>query len=273
MNKLFFIISFIFILFSQQAFAQTNEEFLNYSEAKLFSTKYQNESVQKRLNRLEKNLYGTAKNNLSVEQRINNLKKLPVFSIAAPVKKTAIKTQNSTKTVKTSSYPMIDKMEQKVLLKTFKTDDIYNRLSRLEQALYKRTFPENTLSARTDNLCSTVFKTTPKIKEDVDEKSLNPLISELETSILKTTYPNENSYQRIQRLEKTIYNQTYDDDELYTRMERLVSVSEGLNPTASNSIQQTNLYGVNYTNSPQQQTLNSSDILPTLFLLLLGLCI
>lgn len=93
------------------------------------------------------------------------------------------------------SYPKISQLEMATFRRTYERENIYNRLTRLENKLLRRNFSNMPLATRVDNLLANV---DPGIMYGISSNE----ISKLERKILGQTYTYEDTDSRITRLEK-----------------------------------------------------------------------
>jgi hypothetical protein len=232
----------IFQSFALQIYAFTSNEYVSLIEKDLFHVQYNKEPLKERLGRIEKEVYGK-KYNITTEQRISRLKQVFHYNepIKTAVKKTTAKNNikkvnnkivatKPTATVVLASYPKVTELEKKVFQKSYEKENVYNRLDRLEMAVlkYKTTY---SLADRTDNLESSILGgnavvNTPQVNKASEIiPNSNEKISNLETQILKTTYPNDPSDVRVSRLELSVFNKTSPEDEIQQRIERIEAVA------------------------------------------------
>ena len=95
----------------------------------------------------------------------------------------------------TENYPKINTLESNLFKRTFERENIYKRLARLENRLFKEAYPNLPLSTRVDNILNNV---DAGIMYNISTKEL----AKLETKVLGRTYSNDDTESRITRLEK-----------------------------------------------------------------------
>jgi len=144
-------------------------------------------------------------------------------------------------------YPVVDEMETKVLGQSYKKEDIYKRLGRLETKIFS-SVSKKTLSDRVDDLSKIVTGSNNNSEEDdyssprsssfssdnesysesyspsSDDESLNNLLNQMEKQLLNQVYPNDTRETRVARLERYLFNNSSDEYSMNERMERLATV-------------------------------------------------
>lgn len=133
-------------------------------EKSIFGVEYPTQSDEARLNRIEEEIYG-AKTTNSTAQRIEKLSK----DISADLIGQEIKPKKDTfaqdddeikevvpKSDKSVNYPIVNALEQKVFLKDFRSNEINQRLTNLEQKIFKKTYNDD-LNTRVDRLKATIM--------------------------------------------------------------------------------------------------------------------
>ncbi len=227
MNKTIFALCLL-CLFSCCAFSMT-PSLLKISgiEKQLFGYEYKNDSEINRINRIEKYLYGKTFSNVT-DKRLNKIA-LDIGYIEP--EKTANKAQSSEK-ISTASipsyekedptvqYPIVDKIETKVFNKSFNGENIYSRVSKLENKVFGKTSSDN-LSNRVNKLRLSV---------------LDPVSSD--DFVTGAAIPTENYYDSISSM--------YDDD-----------VAETYGKTSS-SKRQNNSFSNNYSSQPSQSSVRNN---------------
>ena len=138
-------------------------------------------------------------------------------------------------------------METKVLGQSYKKEDIYKRLGRLETKIFG-SVSKKTLSDRVDDLSKIVTGSNNNSEEDdyssprsssfssdnesysesyspsSDDESLNNLLNQMEKQLLNQVYPNDTRETRVARLERYLFNNSSDEYSMNERMERLATV-------------------------------------------------
>ncbi len=270
MKKLL-IITFIILLFNGTiSFASVTDD-IRAIESNIFGYEYSNESDSKRIERIEKHLYGEKRSG-SVKQRLENIqndagyvvveKKQPdkVEITATPTNKQQQQPQQMQQQMQQQTaeqnkqrremtalkedasveYPMVDKLEQAIFSTTYKKDDIYTRLDRLEQKVFNKVSNQD-LNTRVDRLASIVNPTKTKTRdnynytsqdmdkyyansglEPVNNQSLPFQLSALEQDILRSNYMNDNISSRLTRLEQKLFKRTFPTDSDITRLQRIM---------------------------------------------------
>lgn len=173
-----FFVMFLVNLFSHSAFCQSQYGAkLSEIEKNYYGYTFGGDD-ESRLTRLEQAVYGSTIKQ-STQSRVNKLYKDLNISTqssklttggAAPVNNSKSFVQNiGPKADSNIKYPIVDKMEQQILQKTFANEDIYNRLSRLE----KQVFPNQnkstlSLNERVDALRGKILGGTKVATVDID---------------------------------------------------------------------------------------------------------
>jgi len=231
------------ILFINPCFAAVQDKypFVSAVEQRLFGTKFQGESVDKRLNRIETNVFGL-KNSGTVTVRITKLQtvfgqinvpsKPAVNTKIKPVSKinTTQKIQNEDSNIK---YTIVDEMEKKILNRTYTKDNIYRRLSRLETVVFSGTI-NAPLSERVERLKLAIFGNSKTANNNnnnsfeespqLSDESVRLLLDRMENDVFSTSYPNEPVESRLSRLETKLFNSASPEDPVNDRIERLSAV-------------------------------------------------
>lgn len=298
--KRFGILLFIFALllsggqsFAQEQFSST----LTRLEKSLFGVDFSTQSDSARLKRIEEVVYGQASSSpLSV--RVEKLSKdLSADLIGQEIKPKADTfadedegyKEEIPKADKNVNYPIVNNMEQKVFSKEFKTDEINQRLAKLEQNVFRKTYSDD-LNSRVERLKDAILPERaarsydsdydsesgysnaytqddietllPKTQEHDDVlfdfprpgaaaaipryNSNNSVLDEynggdtdivvplaaLEKIILKKSYPNEITSNRLTRLELKVFSSTFVDDDEQTRLGRLSSAHQAKKTSA-----------------------------------------
>lgn len=192
-TKIFLILSFV-LLSNPISYCFDNiEQKLNKIETNYFGYNY-NDSTKNRLNRIESALYGKTQN-LSDQKRIEKI--YSDLNIIEDIPNQEVITQQSQQIYQDIGpqaeagikYPIVDKLEEKVFSKTYKNEDIYQRLSRLEKQIYKKE-STSSLNERVDALRNEILggdKLASQKSQTIEEILLN------NEDIYNKTNPNENS--------------------------------------------------------------------------------
>ncbi len=252
--------------------ASENSDSIERIENSLFGYDYKNESDSARIERLEQHLYGSKKSG-NINKRIEDIKNDIGFSQSQSQNEKqmefARQTQSKDNTqiydnqnaqqqeqlrkkqdilaLKEDSsveYPMVDKMEQQVFNTTYKNENIYNRLNRLEEKVFNKTSSED-LNLRVDNLASVVIPQKNKNRSDssrmaysnpnmnsyysndsiesVNAQSMPFQLAALEEDILKSSYINDNNANRLSRLEQKLFKRSFPNDSDIIRLQRIMA--------------------------------------------------
>ena len=240
----------IAISFNMSAFAYGDADYISAVEMNMFATKFTSENIESRLGRIEKNIFGSV-SKLSRQQRIQKVRNaignivtyqhtVLANKSVKPVK-TIVNSNNHKKLIlnkpeiKTPiladiGYPIIDMLENKVLNRTFSTEDIYKRLSRLEVIVFKQSM-QDSLDERVGRLKSVILGEALQPSNDTygsnsrfDAESAKSIITKLEQDTFNSVYLNDPIESRLSRLEMKMFNQDSPDDSVDDRVERLSTV-------------------------------------------------
>lgn len=138
---------------------------LTRMEKSLFGVDYSAQADDARLKRIEQNVYGQASNSASVSQRVDKLSKdLSADLMGQEIKPTKdtfndeekIYEEKAPKADSNINYPIVDSLEKQVFKRDYKTDDINQRVSKLEQNVFKKTYSDD-LSSRVDRLRTAIM--------------------------------------------------------------------------------------------------------------------
>ncbi len=258
MIKILLTILIMIILPIMSEAALSTSDTLSAVENNLFGYDYKNDTDTSRLDRIEMQLYGNKKTG-NIQTRIEDIKNDTGITVSE--KKKAVADTNATSqpeiagntqekqqnnrypTLKEDAsveYPMVDKLEQTIFNTTYKKDNIYARLDRLEDKVFAKRSNAD-LNTRVNNLTAAIH---PKMKRSSKEQTytakeldsyysqsgLDPINSQslpfqlaaLEQDILKSDYTNENNSKRLSRLEEKLFNRTFINDNDTTRLQRIM---------------------------------------------------
>jgi len=159
MKKLILLTAFILMLTSQGYCLTQNQQTIGKIEESLYGFQYSDENMASRLDRVEQSVYGKTFSK-SENERISKLAKdVSANSIGqeiTPVEDTFAEDSDyiAEEMEETSdvSYPAIDEMEKQIFKEINKKDKIKDRLSKLEQKTFNKTYSNDDLSTRVDRL-------------------------------------------------------------------------------------------------------------------------
>lgn len=249
--KKFILITLIIFATNISAFALTTKDTLSVIENNLFGYEYKTETDIARVERIEEHLYGQKKTG-TVQKRIESIKSDTGIIVEEPKpvitaeEKARAKQEQRDKELKnlkedsTVDYPIVDKMEQEIFHTTYKNENIYSRLDRLEERVFKQKSNAD-LNTRVDKLASFLKPSMPKNQtyqdnytvqdmddyyasrgfEPVNNQTLPLQLMALEKEILRRTYDTDNNAVRLTRLEQSLFNRTFPNDADTTRMQRI----------------------------------------------------
>ena len=251
-----FIFTMLFFAFSLPVSAASVSSQLQELEKAYFGYDYPDDTDKNRLNRLELAIYGRTYQD-PVSERISNLyadintqtqQEQLSQNDTMPEEKEPLKAESDVK------YPIVDKIEQKVLKKTYGNEDIYDRLARLEKQVFKKE-STGSLNERVDALRGKVlYDSEPEInlamEEDISSSELlddskynyytygnskNKLSKPAQSSVdtfdidtLEESVFGQKSYgsidSRLSKLEQKVFQKTFNDS-VDARTQRLLAVT------------------------------------------------
>lgn len=229
---------------------------LSAVENSLLGTDYSKDSDAKRIERLENHLYGSKKTG-DLQKRLQNIKNDIGFSEPYINKSESIPINPKLKDNVNSSlredvmnmkedasvdYPIVDKMEEEVFKTTYKNENIYKRLDRLEEKVLNKKSngslndrvnnllnvirPAKTLSRRSDNYSYGADDMNSYYSQSglapVNDQTLVFQLAVLEQDLLKNNYENDNISNRLSRLENKLFNRTFPTDNDINRLQRVM---------------------------------------------------
>ena len=195
----------------------------------------ENISLEERLKNIEIYIFGEAKRG-DINQRITAAAKTLGLSVNSAQQNSSARYEIENDVM--ANYPAVDNLEQKNFGKTFKNENIYNRLDRLETKIFGRKSDNKSLNERVTELQE---KSAPKISaaapaenefsySDTKEynyyspQSADPIIAKIENKLWKHTFENESVSSRLTRIEEKMFGQKFDTDSNSVRTERIKSV-------------------------------------------------
>ena len=250
----------LLIIFIQNLTVFASNPMLSEIETNIFGYEYKNDKDSKRIERIESYLYGEKKTG-NINKRIENIKvdigyiseqeklaneqklQLEKEKILQEKKKKEMLALKESASVE---YPMVDKIEEELFKTTYKSENIYNRLDRLEKQVFNKTSNES-LNERVDKLASVVVpQKNKKHRNDnyqysandmdsyyrnsglspVDNQSLPFQLAVLEQDLLRNNYDTDNISNRLSRLEHKLFNRTFSSDTDITRVQRIMVAYE-----------------------------------------------
>ncbi len=255
MKKYLLILLLLFTMNTDASAQLTTNEKISAIEDSVFGYDYKNEAESKRLERIEKHLYGETKSG-DLKKRLENIQNDTGFVVRENIKESAknniqnnqnITAQNNIqnqipniKEDESVEYPIVDKMEEEIFHTTYKKENIYSRLNRLEEKVYNKTSSED-LNTRVNNLASVIapVKMPSKQPKNYDMQDMNAYygssgleqindqtipfqLAVLEEDLLRGSYTNENISNRLSRLEQKLFSRTFSSDTDITRLQRIM---------------------------------------------------
>lgn len=208
----FLIIAILSVLTTNTVLAQSQfGSTLTRIEKSIFGIEYESQSDEQRLKRIEEAVYGSVSTN-ATNQRVEKLSK----DINADILGQEIKPKKDTfmedeekysepipKADSNVNYPIINQLEQKVFKKEFRTNEVNERLSNLEQNTFKKTFNDD-LNKRVERLKSVIIPeyNNALAQNDEDEDSQTNLMDDL----LSRYSPKQNNFEAPQYNNQQDYN-------------------------------------------------------------------
>lgn len=172
-----------------------------------------------------------------------------------------------------SANSVLDKMETAILGMTYSDQDEKSRIERLEKNIYGQTQQGN-LNARKNKLSKDLLvetfdklSTSPEYEyeyePEISDNTVDyPIINELEKKIFNTEFKNKDIKLRLSNLEQSVFKKTYTQDDLSTRTERLKgAVTINKAPKVFDSLEE-ELQDINsrYNDYVSQSPINPQDI-------------
>lgn len=262
-NILFILI--VLISMNLQGFALTPTQNLAMIENHIFGYENSKMSDIQRLDIIEKFVYGKIKNT-NMDTRLSNLNddlgliignepKLALDSQSAGFAEQEYDYSNEP-TDPSAKYPVVDNLESSLLSQTYKSENIYKRLDRLEKKAYGKVL-KGSLSERVERLSALVEPITPQksydefmanndeynyyspatngnarassaqtyIPEQMPSVSSTADLLALEQNVFGKTYTTDSTSRRLSRLEKKILNKDFTSEPDELRLERLTTVA------------------------------------------------
>lgn len=241
------------LVLNMSVYAINMQDTLNSIENSVFGYDYKNDSDITRVERLEEYMYGQKKSG-NIQSRVDALqndsgisvveKKLkPEMNNKIETAKNEQKMQNQQRQVlkedDTVEYAIVDKMEKEVFNQTYKNENIYDRLNRLETKMFNKTSNAD-LSTRVDKLSEVLNPShrmpaaeTTVITDNfnnnfsqVNEQTMPFHMAALENVILKHEYNGDSNSSRLSRLEQKLFNRTFPNDNDVQRLQRVLVAYE-----------------------------------------------
>ena len=250
MKKYIIILLLLFSINTESIAEMSIHEKITAIENTIFGYDYKDESDEKRVERIEKNLYGQKKTG-DIINRVDSIqndtgltikKEKPLYSSNSSFQSKENLKLPELKEDSTVEYPIVDKMEEEIFNTTYKNENIYSRLNRLEEKVFNKTSSED-LNSRVDKLASVIRPKTKKMSnqyaydyssddlnnyynnngfEPVNDQSMPFQLAALEEDLLRNAYNNDNTSNRLSRLEQKLFNRTFVSDSDVTRLQRIM---------------------------------------------------
>lgn len=244
-------ISLIFLTGADFSKVQAEEAIgdqLTKIEINLWDLNYQNETNEIRLKRIENEVFGTPNTKGTVQERINKLNATLGLESLAEAKTPAFELyKNEDSGI---NYPVVDMFETQLLGQSYKKENIYKRLERLEGKVFGST-QKGDLAQRTDNLKAKIavskpssvlpsYQTSEYYRSDENEYSFedryteDDIIAKSKSDVQKRNkrrqdnnysydygYGGSDASLQIAGLENSLFGQTYSYDPMTVRLNRL----------------------------------------------------
>lgn len=243
-KKILFSVLFILVFFNAEfSFGNTSQDKIKAKietiEKETNTYGGENISLEERLKNIEIYVFGVSKKG-DINERLTSVSK----TLGIPLNENEnISPKYEIENDSLSNYPSVDKLEQQNFGKTYKTDNIYTRLDRLEKKVFGK-ISNKSLNERVSDLQG---KQNSQVKlseeEDVPYSKANsdyiynskdynyyspnthdPVIASIEHKLWKQTYEHEPLSNRLSRIETKIFGQNFENDSNSTRLERIKSV-------------------------------------------------
>ena len=245
------IILIFLILITQSIICFAQNTIIDQIENTVFGYNYSNETDTKRIERLESYLYGSKKTG-NTKKRIENIQNDIGFISQEEKNLTKIKQQEEKikKEIKNNlsalpedesvEYPMVDKLESELFNTTYRNENIYQRLDRLETQVFQKTSTEP-LTNRVDKLANVILpKKRFQRNEDnysqqeldnyyrsnglapIDNNAIPFQLAVLEEELFKNNYEQDNIANRLNRIEEKLFNRRFNNDSDTTRLQRIM---------------------------------------------------
>jgi vacuolar-type H+-ATPase subunit I/STV1 len=219
--KKFLLTLFLLTTLPLSAFAnEPASGMLGKIEQSIWGFEYSQDTDEARLNRIEKSVLGEERSKYSTQERINLITQ--TLGIDTQEAAEAVTRQVQDLQSEGISYPMVDRIELKVLNRSFDSENIYARLDRIEEKLYG-TKQSGDLDSRIEKIASSVnieISSTP-----FENPDLFMQLSALETVLFKKTYSQDALGARLDRLEKRVFKRDFSGDDEGLRVQRLQAAS------------------------------------------------
>lgn len=202
-------------------------------EVSVFGYDYLNEPDSVRIERLEEQLYGSKRKG-NINSRLEKIKADIGYSTPVEVQKPIVQQEDST-----VDYPIVDAMEQEVFNTTYKNENIYSRLDRLEQRIFNQK-TKGSLNERVERLAMSVSPAKKMNQmtsydanqlneyyhksglENIDDNTVPFQLAVLEQELLKGNFERDNIANRLSRLEQKLFNRTFITDSDISRLQRIM---------------------------------------------------
>lgn len=230
-----FLIIFLALFFGafNLSFADTPvQDQLTRIEKELWGFSYSDQTDSVRLERIEKQVFGVVNLKVSTDKRIDKISKSLGIETYKEAKSSLSDLYAQERTGEGVQYPQIDRLESALLGATYKNENIYKRLERLEKKVFGAA-QTGDLDKRTEALKShtrvvDAYKKeqeAPNRKSDYSYNSNNEDIriqlSVIENMVFGMDFSQEPSQLRFNRLENRVFQREFADDDDATRIARL----------------------------------------------------
>lgn len=106
----------------------------------------------------------------------------------------------------TVNYPKINEIEQLIYGKNYPKQDISVRLARLEKSMFKKTYDNDPLSQRVDNIVAKFSGNSDNNRNMTATSQIpNNVLSRMEQKVLGQNFPNDDAQTRLSRLEQQVF--------------------------------------------------------------------
>lgn len=282
MKKILIIILIFFL--NASVFAADSESLkLTKIENHIFGYDYSNKPKDFRLTRIEKEVYGIEKKG-GFNTRLSKIAKdlcLDVLDEKNDLASAEYIDESEIYSDDSVDYPVIDKIEQSLNIKSNKKTDLNSRLALIENNVFKKVNTSDDFYTRLEKIknklgtnfidnyysnYSDEFDFNDNQEHFMDDlensKFNNPFniykLSVLEQKILNDTYPYDNKDRRLARLENYIFSTDFSEDNDKIRISRLEEAIKSMNHQKHDG-------------SKLQKTINTAMQIATMVLMVLAI--
>lgn len=230
----FLIICFVFLFgcFNLVLADTPIQDQLTKIEKELWGFSYSDQTDAIRLERIEKQVFGVVNLKVPTDKRIDKISKSLGIETYKEAKSSLSDLYAQERTGEGVQYPQIDQLESTLLGATYKNENIYKRLERLEKKVFGAV-QSGDLDKRTEALknhtrVADEYKKeqqAPNRKSDYsynsNDEDIRIQLSVIENMVFGMDFSQEPNPLRLNRLENRIFQRGFMDDDDATRVARL----------------------------------------------------